>query len=65
MDKKLAAAKAYFDKGPKSPMYSKKSMVYEGKMDMINKPDPAFGKEMAMQQKKQQRESMRMDRGMK
>jgi hypothetical protein len=65
MDKKLAAAKAFFSKSPKSDTYSKKKMEAEGKMDLANKSDPAFGKEMAMQQKKQQRESMRMDRGMK
>jgi hypothetical protein len=36
-------------------MPSMKQMVAEGKMDMANKPEAAFGREMARERKKQQR----------
>lgn len=38
-------------------MPNRRSMVREGMMDMANKPDAAFGREMARERKKQQRES--------
>lgn len=43
---------------PNAPMGmpSKKSMVREGRMDLANKPSPEFGKEMARERKRQQRE---------
>lgn len=37
-------------------MPSKKSMVREGRMDLANNPNPEFGKEMARERKRQQRE---------
>lgn len=36
-------------------MPSKKQMVTEGKMDLVNKPNPTFGKEMAREKAKQMR----------
>lgn len=38
-------------------MPARRSMVREGMMDMANKPDAAFGREMARERKKQQREN--------
>jgi hypothetical protein len=37
-------------------MPSKKSMVREGRMDLANNPNPEFGKEMARERRRQQRE---------
>ena len=34
-------------------MPSKKQMIDEGKMDLINKPNPEFGKELAREKQKQ------------
>jgi len=38
-------------------MPNKRSMMREGMMDMANKPEAAFGREMARERKKQQREN--------
>jgi hypothetical protein len=38
-------------------MKSKKAMIEEGKMDLANKPDPEFAKELARERKKQKAEA--------
>lgn len=43
---------------PKMIMPSTKQMIDEGKMDLANKPDPSFAKEILDQRKIQEQESM-------